>query len=141
MNKLKLKYKFMVKHLKILTLLILVILLGGCSYQGTKTNLELQDNCSIKAKDFYTGYIEDNGYDQNNTNYVNHYNKKLNKCFIIVTNEGDLGFHKVLYDVYENKEWGGIHAEGTVIGLCGVQDKTCKSREEFNNLVMQYMEK
>lgn len=147
---------------KILLLIIPALLLTGCSYKTTNEkrssnlsvqvsgSIELQEKCSKGANDFFNSYVDkqdayDKEYRKNSFSFTNHYNLKLNKCFVLITDDNEpYQFHKTLFDVYENKEWGGIHIADKTIGICGVQVediyKTCKSKGEFNDLTKQYME-
>lgn len=142
-----------------LLLLFVAFMLSGCS-NSSSTNIVAQEKCSKSAKDFFSSYMDKQGdydkeYRKNSYNFTNHYDQKLNKCFVLITDDNQpYEFHKILYDIYENKEWGGVHTAGQIAGLCGVKIgdsyKTCEhvmkdnsaltSIEEFNNLVKQYME-
>jgi len=136
----------------LVSLIILILFLAGCSNLAKTNvdNLAMQEKCAKAAKDFFADYMNNQDdytkeYLKNNFSFTNHYNTRLNKCLVIITdNEGDLGFHEVLYDAYENKEWGGIHTAGTTGGLCSIwienKQQFCKNESEFNDLIKKYME-
>lgn len=127
------------------------------SKNGKKESLQMQEMCSKSAKDFFNkNYPESNTYisgiDDTNA-YTNHYNSKLNKCFIVInTHRGSgSGVDKIisdatlLYDVYENKEYAslstGSHRVGDAnpSGYCHVLEEECKDRD-FQSLIKPYME-
>jgi hypothetical protein len=72
---------------------------------------DLQARCSKDAKQcFKDGWSSTK--DTIMLDYTNHYNKGLNKCFILVEHHFSFGTHgswinaMTLYDVYENVEYG-----------------------------------
>jgi hypothetical protein len=90
--------------------------------------------------------------------YENHYNSKLNKCFIMVQNTDatyspTIWTHKSLLDAYEGKAYGE-YSWHTVKNkkywevppfMCKVvlptgEDHFCKSDEEFEELIKVYMQ-
>jgi hypothetical protein len=71
--------------------------------------------------------------------HKNHYNTKLDKCFILVNySKKQL---KILRNINENKIYGSFRFkhDGTII-ICNVLEKTCNSEEEWDSLVKPYME-
>ncbi|MFH1534141.1 MAG: hypothetical protein ABID64_04385 [Nitrospirota bacterium] len=139
-----------------LLLLFITLMLNGCSTLSS-SNLESQEKCSKSAKGFFSNYMENYGmeYTGNSYSFTNHYSQNLNKCFILITNDNEpYEFHEILYDVYENKEYGGIHTADQISGICGLglgdSYKACEhlgednsavhAKEEFNDMVKQYME-
>jgi hypothetical protein len=92
--------------------------------------------------------------------FTNHYNKSLNKCFILVeyhynSKFGLLGESSwtndmTLTDVYENARYGEF-AENHVTRLkphfdvridviqCQMLDQKCKTSDEFNGLLRPYV--
>lgn len=95
---------------------IITILLGGfCVYyfgyflpqKRQSTLLDLQEKCSNQAQKFFSNgdnYKNNNGYV---FDYKNHFNSKLNKCFILISsynfNEDVLAVD--LYDALEIKHY------------------------------------
>jgi hypothetical protein len=90
--------------------------------------------------------------------YENHYNTKLNKCFIMVQNTDatyspTIWTHKSLFDAYEGKAYGD-YSWHTVKNkrywevppfMCKVvlptgEEHWCKSDEEFDELIKVYMQ-
>ena len=73
--------------------------------------------------------------------YKSHYNKKLDKCFMMITEDGVLERYKKLLDVNENNSYGSVRLnnEGQNLG-CYVLNKQCKSEEGWDSLVKPYME-
>lgn len=129
-------------------------MLSWCS-TTSKTDIESQENCSKKANEFFIQNT--NEYDRvyQNYTYQNHYNKRLNKCFVLIIwgKQKDIEYHETLYDAYENKELGNLSTAMQIAGLCGLEInekyKTCKhfgkdgyaseAIDEFNNLIKIYM--
>lgn len=82
--------------------------------------------------------------------YSSHYNAKLNKCFILITDArySDEGYQSdVLWDIIENKVYGDYFAFrrdkksfNMTITKCGVLGVSCKSKREWDTLVKPYME-
>jgi len=73
--------------------------------------------------------------------YNSHYNKKLNKCFMVVTEDGDLERYKKLLDVEENESYGSVRVNNDQENLgCYVRDKKCKSEDGWDSIVKPYME-
>jgi hypothetical protein len=82
--------------------------------------------------------------------YNSHYNVKLNKCFILTTDQSygpTRGLVKLLFDINENKEYGEIVAVQinkdsfeTTVSNCYVLETHCKSEKEWDLLVKPYME-
>ena len=89
--------------------------------------------------------------------FTNHYNKELNKCFLVVEYHYRLGLEGTwvndveLYDVYENSKVGTFGEDHIVSKKpafetrdvmvdCELFDvRKCKTLEEFNGLVRPYM--
>lgn len=76
----------------------------------------------------------------NVANFTNHYNKKLDRCFIRVTFYGKNHSEYLvqLCDVFEGTVIGAFSSIGDGIGHVG--NKTCKSMDEFEALIKPYME-
>ena len=119
-----------------------------------KEDLALQETCSKKAKLFF----EENGYPQQRNQgdfyqYTCHHNKKLNKCFISITEallEEQVGNAFYLYDVYENKMYAdyykttenksGVKLEDMPPQSCSLLERPCHSKEEYDAFIKPYME-
>jgi hypothetical protein len=123
------------------------------------SDYDLQAKCS---KDARVWFNENWSRDKDTVllDYSNHYNKKLNRCFISVEYHYDsnLGGPNAslwvnditMWDVYENNKFGNfdenhfiyfkpaIRPEDNVV-RCEVYGQKCKTVDEFNNLVRPYM--
>jgi hypothetical protein len=127
--------------------------------QSLIDNYDLQAKC---AKDARVWFKENWSADKDTIllDYTNHYNAKLNKCFVLVEFHynshfagpgGDSWTNNMdLTDVYENSKYAhfaenhytyrkpefSTHAE---VISCDVLGNKCKTGEEFNNLVGHYV--
>ena len=73
--------------------------------------------------------------------YDNYYNKKMNKCFMLIEEENRDSKRKELLDINESKTYGlFLHKAGSKISVCSVVDKICKSEEEWDLLVKPFMD-
>jgi len=106
--------------------------------------MQLQERCSKESDKFITkeyGNIE--MYTSRN-----HYNNRLNKCFVLVSfynnNISNIGgLQETLYDPFENRKYGDLfidHADGLSKVTCILLDTHCKSYDEWKSLVKPYME-
>ena len=116
---------------------------------------DLQAKCSRDAR----GWFNENWSRDKDTsllNFSNHYNKSLNKCFILVEYHymvdanGSWVNDISLWDVYENSRYGtfverhSISFKPTVstddsVMTCELATQKCKTAEEFNGLVRPYL--
>lgn len=127
--------------------------------QQAATDLDLQAKCSSGAKAFF---LENWPRDKDTVllTYSNHYNKKENKCFIVVENHYNSHFagpggdswtnDMMIYDVFENVRYGHfaenhytyykpkISTRDEMLS-CEVWGKKCNSAQEFNSLAAPYM--
>lgn len=120
-----------------------------------KLDYQLQEKCGKKCEKFFNKkYNLELLNDQRNTTYQNHYNNKLNKCFMVVKehfidrdldNKPERTIVEDLYDVNENKligsftmKWSNLTKSNGI--LCKFLNKECKSQEEWDILVKPYME-
>jgi hypothetical protein len=127
--------------------------------QQAAANLDLQAKCSRDAKAFFN-----EGWRWNKDTILltqsNHYNKKDNKCFVLVEyhyNSHFAGPHgdswtndMVIYDVYENTKYGSFSenhytyykpaiSTNDEMLSCEVYGQKCKSIQEFTSLTGPYM--
>ena len=115
-------------------------------------NLDLQAKCSEQAHQAFAqmGYRE-----RGITNYENHYNPKLNRCFIYVrgmdlrSSPGTVLSFGYVLDAFEGKRYGEyIQPSGKVeeppwacsVTLVSGETKTCRTLREFSQLVRAYIE-
>ena len=147
--------KYLVKIWFIIASVILFgFVFGGLSLinkqRTSARNFEMQQKCAVEASKFFKQYA---GEETALNGYSNHYNIKLNKCFILtnitfkVPGGSDYITGSSLKDVLENKDFGEYASQtqlgqGTCLiyefGKENIQTQ-CKSKEEFDNLVEQYM--
>jgi len=120
--------------------------------QVTATKWEQEQQCAKSAADFFNG----SSWTQSNVSagYDNHFNHKLNKCFILVNATSSQGssllFYRVLMDVnggtqsalatYDKQVPVGVADYMVKPFVCDMLDKYCNSEEEFNAFVKPYME-
>lgn len=141
-------------------LIVPIILLGaGCekadevkqSQSLQMQNLNLQEKCAEGAKK----YFQDGGFNSTTESFVNHYNTKLNKCFILVHSlQSQQNYYSdALIDAFEGLTYARIMVnfkdplqqkvlECAFYPSSEVNDKnvvSCKSQDEFNNLTRSYM--
>lgn len=69
--------------------LVTLLLIPFVSYAGQREDYELQERCGKRAKERYKTEVGNNISSDKDfaytSGYTNHYNAKLNKCFILVT--------------------------------------------------------
>ena len=138
---------------KIVFALIIVCLFASTGWGASKSeDYVLQERCGKTAHDsFKEGY--GNGYssDSDGTHWIwtqrNHYNKKLNKCFILLhgynVGKDNYTVSESLYDINEEKEYGDFdkfNDKGIMHIDCKVLDKFCESETEWEVLIKPYME-
>lgn len=130
-----------------------------CLAASTAEDYDFSERCGKRAQEVFDKNtptpIEKNENGRLISTYSNHYNKKLNKCFIsvIVTyiskdEKKSVSYKQVqIYDINDNKEYGVLftpidpyfRATSTPI-QCIFLEKTCHSEEEWNSLQKPYME-
>lgn len=119
-----------------------------------KEEYDLQERCGKRAEEYfkreYGNGISNTKDGQSMTVYTNHYNKKLNKCFILLTTTNvtykdkkvSSSTFRSLYDINENKEYGIFFKRDNdnFVFECKVSDKVCNSEDEWEALIKPYME-
>jgi hypothetical protein len=127
--------------------------------QNVALQYDLQAKCSKDASLFFNGNWS-HEKDTTFLDFTNHYDSKLNKCFIL--SEYHFNSHLAgpdgtswsnvtsLFDVYENSKYGEfeenhytyfkpqIRNTDEVI-MCEVTGTKCKTIDEFDNLIRPYM--
>jgi hypothetical protein len=108
----------------------------------------LQENCGKQCEAlFQKRYFTDNKlypYIDKKFSYKSHYNKKLNKCFILITETGrNNSYTRMrLIDIHKrDTNYGSFSIMGNEIRSCSSLNKKCDSEEEWNSLIKPYMEK
>jgi hypothetical protein len=120
---------------------------------------DLQGKCGKDARAWFTeNWSRDK--DTITLGFIDHYNKRENKCFIVVENHYNSKLagpggeswtsHTTVYDVEENSQYAEfaenhytyykptIRTSEEVI-LCEDRGEKCKSQEEFNTFMRRYM--
>jgi hypothetical protein len=130
-------------------------LLAEVKKDNAVADYDLQAKCAHDSKIWFN---ENWGHPEKDTlllNYSNHYNKRLNKCFIIVEYHHSLfglswANNESVWDIYENSEYGSVivthmiyqnpeFREEESVGSCKVYGKDCKTLDEFDNLARPYL--
>jgi hypothetical protein len=117
---------------------------------------DLQDKCGHRASEWFKGEygngITNTSESQILSNFRNHYNPQLNKCFVLlmstaVNNKAAQQKYKIvstemqtLFDLNDNNEYGSFAQAGSLIMACYVQDKKCLNRAEWQLLLKPYLE-
>jgi hypothetical protein len=116
-------------------------------------NLDLQEKCAKQASSVFRPM----GLKSASADYTNHYNPKLNRCFITVSITATVGsmptVNMWVQDAYEGKgyaEYVWINRHGQQywevkpdtckVTLLSGEEKTCESQEEFEQLIKVYMD-
>lgn len=122
----------------------------------TRESLDLQWNCAQQAEKIFHQL----GYDLNPTGsniavYQNHYNAKLNKCFMVLTATAmkvTAYGEKHLFDAYEQREYGEyiwqsskLTPHSDEVLSCRLSDPSkpeanCKTKQEFDAFAARYMQ-
>ena len=120
---------------------------------GARENFE-RKYCGDQSQIYPSGCFVVDFFGAYYWSYESHYNKKLDKCFLLA--HGHTGFKGQpmfndysLIDVFEGKVYAIYFARTGYeknlflypdIAECSVGDKQCKSLVEFENLIRPYME-
>jgi hypothetical protein len=119
--------------------------------EPNKVEYELQERCARGASEFFqkqygNGVEANGGGGETYTYFVNHYNARLNKCFISFTryafftknpSKSTAKFRNVV-DINESREYG--HYSDLSPLDCIVQTKVCHSEAEWEALIKPYMD-
>jgi hypothetical protein len=123
--------------------------------QVAGARLEQDQKCSKGAKAFF----EDSSWSEKDSGawYENHFNSKLNRCFILIHSTTSTvkgvplnatSIYKLLVDVNDGRSvaefqiqvpFGVGRYDGKLLS-CDMLDKYCKTEEEFDAFVKSYME-
>ena len=135
---------------------------------------DLRERCGKYCIDYFLKIYRDKSKEKSDnysvySDYVNHYNRNMNKCFMLVTSQsvpkkkqGPVITAEYLIDVHESKTFGEftisrkenviegeksktlkeftISGKEDIISECKIMDKKCKSRDEWDKLIKPYME-
>jgi hypothetical protein len=107
----------------------------------------LQDNCGKQCEALFQKlyYVDNKSFPHidKSFNYKHHYNKKLNKCFILIieTGKNNSYMRMKLTDIHKrDTNYGLFSTMGSEIRFCSFLNKKCESEEEWNSLIKPYME-
>jgi hypothetical protein len=133
-------------------LLVVFFTIVMASQLNAQSTLVLQEKCMKAAKEFFVSGGYSTAKDAH-WSFTCHYNKKLDKCFILTTGlvfERDKqSMYNFLDDVFEGKNYGNYVAfasddnsnpGGLKPFYCNVKDQFCWSKPEFEALIRPYME-
>lgn len=139
--------------------LLAILMIIGASisfylfYLAKINNLKLQEMCSQEAAKYFNkqNYVPVSSPDLMSTyTYSNHYNYKLNKCFVridtMVSMVNPYSGEKstTLYDVNENVVVASFYqshdAKGVIASPCLIGEDMCKSDDEFEKRIKPYLE-
>jgi hypothetical protein len=114
-----------------------------------------QEQCVKRSEEYFNkeysnGIINGEDGERLTSNYTNHYNKKLNKCYILITstqfirnteNKIENIRIKTLFDLNENKEYGSLiqFDNNNKPNNCRILEKYCNSEKEWDLIVKPYM--
>ncbi len=135
---------------------LLALCLVGCfvyyhiSLEASRNNFVMQEKCAKAAKEFFR---EEGFGNKSLANYRSHYNKKLNRGFVVISSMDHLGdgifnVSEDLYDVFERKLYAEYAWQSQKDKkfwevkpyLCRMLDESGETKEDFDNFVKQYME-
>lgn len=106
---------------------------------------DLQEQCQKMSKKIFRKEYKD-GVIENTKGmflykYKHHYNKKLDKCFMLITEDGMSERYKKLLDVDENNSYGSVRINNNRENMgCYLLNKKCSSEEGWDSIVKPYME-
>lgn len=120
-----------------LPVVFLAMSLAGCHFLGlTKDKYNLQDRCEKQCEEWSKSYQRK--YPSDKISYEYHYNKPLNKCFMLVNYEKSQ--LKSLKNISENKIYGSfLSKKDSKTIICNVLEKKCKTEQEWNLLIKPYL--
>ena len=136
--------------MRVATGIALTIAASATMAQGQ--TLQEQATCAQQAKAAFQDYKE--GAPPGFSDYQGHYNKELNKCFILINQKSELNGQPVmateLHDAVERR-WLASYTQLTKGGKeyllnCELKptsqerETICKSKQEFDAFVSKYMQ-
>lgn len=134
---------------KLLPILLLTsLLLSACNINGA-SDFELQEKCAEHSKNLF----HERGYTNDHSSFSNHFNKKSNKCFILIEsidNSEWILVQKELFDAVQWKQYWyymdsfynwkqGLH-ECYVKNIDTNIDSNCETKESFQKLIKSFLE-
>ena len=120
------------------------------------TSIDLQSKCAKQAQE---AFKRDGFEGEKGASFSNHYNEKLNKCFVRVedvdwkTAPGKVFTNRIVSDAFEGKVYGEymwrsdkvkkyweVPPLRCSVTLLSGEEKQCHSSDEFDTLLKTYME-
>ena len=101
----------------------------------------LMENCGNRSEAWFKSHQQN--YPGDKLIFTNHYNTRLNTCFIYITSFQSGGYQTLnLTNVYEDRKYGSCVG---VVGQeddysCDFLDQDVKGKKEWDSLVKPYME-
>src|SRR5262245_38938136 len=124
---------------------VLAIVVGSAQAQTTKEKYDLAERCGkrtaeVFAKEWPIRLVTNSDGSQTSGGYENHYNARLNKCMYLEISQtsGRKGINRFLrlFDINENREIATyIKTAGNPLVHCQVQEKICRTEEEWRQLI------
>lgn len=146
------RYEMMKKLLAVMIVLSSLAILSNSKAGTIKEEYELQERCGKHAEEWFKHEYGNGSYKTDDVTaragYTNHYNTKLNKCFVLLsitffspkkTVKERLTSTVGLFDINEQKEYGSFYKNGDAV-VCNVGDKICLSSAQWDALIKPYME-
>ena len=142
----------MKRLLSVLIVLSSLTILSNSEAGTIKEEYELHERCGKHAEEWFKHEYGKGSYKTDDgtaiAGYTNHYNSKLNICFILLSinyfahqkAEKEKYTHtEDLFDINEQKGYGSFYKNGDAV-ICNVGDKVCPSIFQWNALIKPYME-
>jgi hypothetical protein len=124
----------------------------GASAQSNNEKYELEERCGKRAAQYFSEHYG-NEYDRGDkmttfNSFRNHYNPRLNKCYVLVVERIHLDSWAkeeevqtlTLMDLNENNKFGTYVGNSKSVKMCEMKDDICHSEIEWWNMTKQYME-
>ena len=122
------------------------------SSKSDKDLYDLQDKCRKTTESEFRKEWGSNGTVNDKetlmiSNYTNHYNKKHNECFYLLTTNSypkqkkSNGITQMisLWDIQENKNYGEFDSLANKVFICKVGEFSCGNKKEFEALLVPFM--
>ena len=122
-----------------------LVLIGSAQAQTAREAYDLQEKCGRRATEVWIKeYNNKSIHDNYVTRYQNHYSLRFNKCFFLEINYGlgDFVGKKLfrLFDINEDTCYGSYIEGFGPLDMCEMEEKQCKSEEEWRALIKPFME-
>jgi hypothetical protein len=114
---------------------------------------DLSERCGQRAEEFFKAnnpelpdYLYESEGSERVYSYENHYNRKMNICFIMIegsyskqNSSEDSKVSMSLYDVNQHKNIAAFSGQNEKTQLCKVLSASCDSEAEWETLIEPYM--